>query len=296
MEMNANIFTDLKTLSSEERKAHLRSILESKDGKFKAVLFDAQKNRTVSIFEMADEMGIDACVDFLDDLIENAECKSQTLTKDEVQEVLKRVRSGNGTEEDEEIFNAIMDSLANSNTNHFHMGLNEMAVEMIEFAQNNVGYQPYVADVLGSISILCLINLIHVEECAMHKHINAGPEVVTEIATQVADDIYNAWEATLTEKPDPSLVLSGLMFLALRVAKEAGYKFVDADTLKRYMGLPIHNCNGNCDCDGSCDCENECDCCNENENGSNEGNIAKAIIPFPTKSDEEKEMRDILKE
>lgn len=290
MEMNASIFTELKTLDPEERKAQIRQLLESKDSKIKAVLFDATKQRSVDIFEMADEMGIDKCVDFLSDLIEQSECQSQTLTRKEVEEVFARVHAGKATEEDMHIMNAIMDSMAHSNSHEFHVNLNELIVKLIEFAQKDVNYNPTMADVLGAISILCMMNMINDESCALHKHRNGGPQVVSEIGAQVGEDIYNTWKATLTEELDPSIVLSGILFFALKVAKDANYKFIDSDLLKQCMGVE-DDC---CDCDGNCDCDGECQCGCENENGSNTNNIAQPVIPFPKKEDQD--MRDMLKE
>lgn len=290
---NGLSFDQIKSMPADERKAFIRQVIEERDSKTQAVLFDASRGRTISIFEMADEMGIDECVDFIDNLIENSECHAQTMTGEEMHQAIARMRAGIASPEEENLVRAVLNSMMDTNSHKFHEHLTEIIIDLVNFVQNDVGYQPTMSDMYGAISVLSIINMVLDSSCALHKHLHGGPEVVSEIGIQVGEDIYNAWKATLTEEPDPSVTLAGLLFLTLRVAKEAGYKFMPASDIAERIGYELGEEEGeDCHCDGCCG--DECNCHHENENGSNE-NIAQPVIPFPSKN-EDQNMRDTLKD
>lgn len=293
LKQNGLSFQQLKNMNTEERKAFIRHIIEERDSNTKAVLFDVQHQRTISIFEMADEMGIDKTVDFINNLIDSSKCHAQTMTGDELYEAIGRMRSGNATEEEENLVHAFMDSMLDTDAHKFYENLIEIVIDLVNFAQQKVGYEPTLGDIYNAISAFSIVNMTLDKNCGLHKYFHKGPEVVSEIGIQVGEDIYNSWKATLTEEPDLSIVLAGLLFLTSKIARQAGYKIVSAKDIAELLDYKLEPTDDeNCECNGHC--EGECECHHENENGSNK-NIVQPVIPFSFKN-EDQDMRDILKD
>ena len=258
---------DMKNIPMKERRELLHRLIEERDSAVSAVLFDAKKGRSVSIFDMADEMGLDACVDFINDLIEKSTGEARGVTGQEFEEMKQRIKDGTASEEDKRLVSIIMNMQRDARMEQFHEHLLAMLGGFMLFSEKEVGYTPTIADIIGSVGCFCTwaMTVSH-ENQGLSKYGLGNSEAVSEIGIQVGEDIYNAWKATLTEEMDPSFVLTGLMYLATKIARDAGYKVVDIETLAAvFASAACHDCE--CDCDEGCEC-----CCSdcENENGSNE--------------------------
>lgn len=261
-------FEDMKNIPSDERRELIRRLIEEKDSAVSAVLYDARHNRSVSIFDLADDMGLDGCADFINDLIDKSAGEARGITGDEFRKMVENVKNGTATESEQHLVKMIMEANRNSREEEFHAHFLDMLSGFIKFSKDEMDYIPTISDIAGCVGMFCTWAMtVSDENQGLSKYSLGNADAVSEIGIQIGDDIYDTWKATLTEELDPSLVLTGLMYLTTRVAREAGYKFQNIEQLR-----DIFEVDCGCDCD-TCEC---CEECHGNEDGSNTEPVSEA--------------------
>lgn len=258
------LLKELEEKPIEERKEIIRQLIEEKDTTINGVLFDAKNNRSTHILDLADEIGVDACVELLAGLIDAQHVHTKDIGKEEIEELLKKIEKGEATEAEKNLVKFIQHTTNKNNVTDFTTHLLDVLSGFIVFSVERIQYVPMIADIIGTVGVLCTVAMVDSDENqGLSKYRTPeGYEAVVEVATQMGDDILNTWKPTLTQEPDPSLVIVSLLYAANKVARDAGYKFVDADALLETFGL----CNCDEGCEHDCDCNGHCEC----GNGSNE--------------------------
>ena len=245
-------FEELADIPKEERRDLLHRLIEEKDSAVSAVLFDAKRNRTINIFDLADDIGLEECTDLVNDIIDKKIGRGCTLTGDEIRGLFEKVSKGEASEEEERLIRFLSRIENHENEEAFHVHFLDMIAGFMMFSEKEIGYIPKIGDIMGCIGVFCTWAMtMSKENNGLSKYAMGNADTVSEIGVQVGEDIYNAWKATLTEELDPSFVLTGLMYLATKIAKENNYKLPDTEALFNAFGLE-HECDCNGDCgDGS---------------------------------------------
>ena len=261
MAMNEQTFENLQDLPVEERKELIRHLIERKDETVGLILFDAKKGRNINVYELADEMGVDRCVDFLNDLVGKGAGKTASIKMDELKDLIEKVKRGEASELETQMAYSIMKARMDDAEADFTANFLDNLLGFLKFTNEEIGYTPSISDVMCTVGMLCTSEMTHCNNNGLSKYnFKANTNAVSDIGVAIGDDIYDAWKATLTEEVDPSLVLTGLMYLTTRVAAEAGYTITHIEEIADDLGIKDYfsNCD-KCDCEGECECNN-CDC------------------------------------
>lgn len=286
---------EFKALSEEEKRDTVRNFIHKikEDSSSKAVLFNPKTHKTCSMEEMINTVGEDAIIDMLIKAIEDGLEPPKTISREQFAEIMERKRTGETTEEDEQILNMLSDSMEQSEEVMLSKNFTNVFVALLEFAQKERHFFPTVGDFLASFNILSTITGLFSDDSSLSMYKETGPSTIHEIASAMGQDILNTWLATCAEAPDDYMLLCALLEITQLVANKV--KLCDSEIYRDVLKNILEDFDDEDDED--CDCEECCEECAKNENGSNKNTEpSKTVQPKIYKPSEDQEMRNMLKE
>lgn len=269
---------EFKNLSFEEKKEFVRKLVHLEAADVKAAFVNAKTGQSVSVKELAEEIGEEQAIEMIVKAMEasvNSDVK--TLSKDDIKKLAEKASRGECTEEELTFLRFV----ANQSNDHiqFEQGWLDSTINLIHFAQKDIGYRPILHDVLSSTIMLFTLSSILSKDGVFSKYNPEDANIVGNICENIGNDIYDTWKASCTSLPEPELIINGLLWLADKIATENNIPFSNAEDIADILGIPLFQENG------------------DTENGSNEQcdcNICQPKTYNPSSEDEE--MRDLLKE
>jgi len=279
---------EVKNLSPEEKREFVRSLIHSEAAEVHAAFFNPHTGQTVGMRELAEQIGEEQAIDIIVKMIDSASTETLTMTKEEIKDLMLRAKRGECTDRELHMLEYITARMEEEDNIQFERNFMDITINLIDFAQNGVPYNPQLHDMYSAVVVLTVISMINSENGALTKYNNGDGPMVSEMATHIADDIYNTWKASCTSPVDTELVVLGLLQLAAKLSFEEGFTFAKSQDLADAIGLELSHEFERVN-------EEEIDEASEpsNTNGSNEeAKICKPITHDP--SDEN--MRNLLKD
>lgn len=299
---------DIKKMSEDELRDYVRELIraDSEEQPDVKAAFLGPHGEHVSLNALVDKMGEDAVVDLITKMFaESSGVKCHAITKEDYDAMLERVARGEElSDEERKIFDMISNEL-NGNMMEYQKHSLAALLHIIDFAQNEAGYDPSLVDLAILLHMLTAETLTNSPDTRLHMYKGGDLSVPMQMSQTMAEDIMSTWRATLTESPDHGTVIlalaSALIGEIITFEKSIHKRLVlpPIDYLREVTGLNEEDdeentdescdcCNDECQCgDGECQCGGEdCHCKDETENGSNDGKV----VSF------DEMMRNMLKE
>lgn len=280
-------------LSQEEKEQFVRDLIHqsSEAADIHAAFFNPVTKQTVSMSELAEQIGEDEAVEIILKAMNSITSDMISMGEMDIQQLISKAKRGECSEQELAMLEYVQSQIEAQDNIQFEHNWLDITLNLIDFSQTKVEYNAKVHDLLSATTILVLVSSIFRENGALNKYQNTDPSMMTEIVTQVGNDIYDTWKASCTSLPDPELIILGMLHAASKIAQEHGFEFADATMLANHLGAEI------CECE---ECE-ECDCDDKNENGSNEDvcgcKVCQPVTYNPSESNTtDEEMRDLLKD
>lgn len=284
---------EVKKLPLEEKREFVRNLIHSEAAGIHAAFFNPSTGKSMTMSELAKQIGEEEAIDAIVKMLDSAESSAITMTKDEIKELLLKAKRGECTEHELHMLEYITSEMEDSDNIQFERSFMELLIDLINFSQNGVPYEPQLHDVYSVLIVTTIISMINADEGVLTKYDNGDGPMISEMATTIADDIYDTWKASCTSPVDTELVIIGLLQLAAKLAYEEGYKFSKAELLADAIGLELPEVEPCSDCEcKDCECEVDEASVQDTENGSNAGKVCQPIVHDP--SDEN--MRNLLKD
>lgn len=271
---------DIAKMSEDELRTYVRSILsaDSDDDTLIRAAIVGPNGEHVTLKHLVKDIGEDAVVELIVKAFMAKGVQCHTMTKEEYEALAEKAANGEDlTEEEERLLRAITGELHNDMLSYQHSTLG-MILEVLDYSQNEVGYEASVTDIGIVFHMLAMETLRNFPDSRLSMYGNDGNglSVLMQASREMSDDIMNTWTASLTEEPDDGMVIMALATALLD--KMASYE----NKLKKRLALPpvdyLRKALGfaeveddsehECDCGGNCGSE-ECQCHNETEDGSN---------------------------
>lgn len=275
----------IKNLSPEEKREFVRNLIHSEAVDVRTAFFNPQTKQRVELSDLVEQLGEEKAVELIAKAFDNDTAGTMTATTKDYQELLRKAERGECTEEELgmlEFIHSTMEQDVTVQVGHCYL---DAICNVTDFTQTELSYEPKYSDFLSAISIFTMVSLVHSEDNALSKYTNKDAPLVAEMVNQIGTDIYDTWKDSCSELPEPELIMAGLILQANKIASEAGLKFPKATKIADALGIPIVNSHDSDDDDANGSNE-ECHCnvCQPN------------IYKSSSKDDEDKEMRDLLKE
>lgn len=280
-------------LSQEEKEQFVRDLIHqsSEAADIHAAFFNPVTKQAVSMSELAEQIGEDKAVEIILTALNSVNADMVSMGQMNIQELVAKAKRGECSDQELAMLKYVQSQIEAQDNIQFEHNWLEITLNLIDFSQNKVEYNAKTHDLLAAATVLILVSSIYRDNGPLNKYRNTDPSMVTEIVSQVGDDIYDTWKASCTTLPDPELIILGMLHAASKIAQEHGFEFADATMLANHLGAEI------CECE---ECE-ECDCDDKNENGSNEDvcgcKVCQPVTYNPSESNTtDEEMRDLLKD
>ena len=273
---------EFNNLSREDKKEYLRKLIHSSDeaAEIHAAFYNPQTGENISVMDLVEQIGEDKVLDAIVEALEHTNITPVRLTEDKIKELIEKDKKGLCSEEEKHLIKFLTQAMAGSaRDNHiaFQNNMLDMVVNLIDYAQRHIKYQPVVADVLSATAAMLMSSGFANKGSYLSKYSNHNDdvEIVTEMCDQIGNDIYDTWKESCETLPDAELIILSLIHLACKISLMNDMKIASAIDIAKDMGI-------------------ELDTVDENENGSNEEEKAKVIKPIAYNADED--MRDLLKD
>lgn len=273
---------EFNNLSRDDKKEYLRKLIHSTDeaAEIHAAFYNPQTGENISVMDLVEQIGEDKALDAIVEALEHTNITPIRLTEDKIKELIEKDKKGLCSEEEKHLIEFLTQTMAGSNRdNHiaFQNNMLDMVVNLIDYAQRRIKYQPVVADVLSATAVMLMSSGFANEGSYLSKYNNRNDdiEIVTEMCDQIGNDIYDTWKESCETLPDAEIIVLSLLHLACKISLQNDMKLASAIEMAKDMGI-------------------ELDTVDENENGSNEDEKAKVIKPIVYNPDED--MRDLLKD
>lgn len=273
----SDIFTSFgedstKSMSREEKKEFIRKLIHEEQPGTKAAFFNPSTGEMVNLREFVNEVGEEEAIEKIVDAIGNADTQSICVTQDQVHELLEKFKRGECSDEELSVLKMIVSSITSSDNSQFVQHVMSVIINIVKFAQEDIHYNPTLADLFSVIDMLTTVDVVHDEKLETHKYQQSGPAILTEISSNIGDDIMNTWRASCSEVPADELVVLGLISAIRKILVKADIELLSADTFLNILGLD--------DLDDSSD---------DTENGSNTEDNSKS-------GDSDEDMRNLLRD
>lgn len=271
---------DLAKMSESELREYIHELIHAETNEQLAVqaAFLGPGGETVHLSDIVRALGEEKATELLLKLFNSATVRCSSMTKEDYDDLAKRIANGEEVTEDERrIFEAIRNSLNNDMYEYQTHTLGAI-LHVLDFSQNEAKYNASLADLSILFHILVLETMRNTKESRMYLYKDADTSVPMEMSQQMADSIMNTWRASLAEEPD-----QGMVVLALASAL-IGEIFKYENQLNRRIELPsveyLRKVTGiteerhdedehECQCGGDHQCGDECQCKHETKDGSN---------------------------
>ena len=271
---------EFNNLSQEEKEEYVRNLIHSKkaDVKIHAAFFNPNTQEMMDLKGLVETIGEEKAIDLIIEALSSS-ISIKTIDIDGVKDLMLKAEKGECSEEELAMLNFVTHKMERSDDVCFERECIEFIINLINFSQEEVGYNPMLKDLLIPINVLFISSSMLNEKSSLSKYNKDNTCMLLEMGEQIADDIYDTWKSSCTTSPDPELIIIGLLRLISRIACENNICFTKAEDIAKDLGLEVKD-----------DLE---------ENGSNkpcDSNICKPNVYNHTPSSEDKEMRDLLKD
>lgn len=278
-------FENLKTeefnkLSSEEKREFVRKLITSDeaDVEIHAAFYNPQTKQSVDMKGLVEQLGEEEALDIIMQAIDGSNVNTRTLSQDDIKDLLIKKQKGECTDEELELLDFISHEIMDKDDHlQFQHHWLEITCDLLKFSQDKIKYEASIHDLLTSSYILFSTSSLVSKNGVLSKYSYEDIPLITEMSSQIADDIYDTWKASCKDLPDPELTILALVQLAANIAHSNNIKFSKATDIANGIGISLIS-------------EDD----DEEENGSNSERICKPTVYKPSSDDEE--MRDLLKE
>lgn len=259
---------DIDKMSEEERKEYVRSLINTPNGSgINAAFYNAESGETYTVKNLIDKVGEEKAIDVIAEALVSDRAEKKVITKDQFDCIRGKIKSGiELSEEERTMYELIHETINESDMVQCQKNIMGMALTIIKFAQDAVGYNPYISDLISAVNMITLSSLSLKEETQTHNY-KGDFETLVDISTYIGNDILETWKESCGKVVSPEMTVIGLCYAAMKVAAESHITFSKADDIFEMLGLTSEYFQKN-----------------EDENGSNEGE--------PSDDD----MRNILKD
>lgn len=258
---------EINNLSTEEKKEFIRSLIHSEDVKTGIVFHNATTNETLDIKDLAEAIEEEELLDTIVQALEKAETKTLALTGTEIKELMKKALIGECSPEELSALEFVTSQLEQEDSIQFGHHWLDSTLSLIHFAQDTVHYNPTLDDMLSAASILVSLSNMFIEGNSFSKYNPSDIEIISEMSSQIANDIYNTWKDSCEELPEPELIVVGLLRLASKIAQGNKLKFCKATDISNMLGITLFDeeDDENQDTENGSNEQDDCACMCENE-------------------------------
>lgn len=276
---------EIRNLSTEEKREFVRSLIHSEAVDVRTAFFNPQTKQRVELKDLVEQIGEEKTIELLVKAFEDETAGAMAATSKDFRELLEKAERGECTEEELGMLDFIRSTMEQDEMVQVGHCYLDAICSVTDFAQTDLSYEPTYSDFLSSISIFVMVSLVHSEDNALSKYSDKDAPLVAEMVNQIGTDIYDTWKDSCSELPEPELIVAGLILQANKIASEAGLKLPKAIKIANALGISLVDSNDSDD---------------DTTNGSNEEHCCDICQPniykSSSKNDEDKEMRDLLKE
>lgn len=236
---------DFSELTEKEKREYARNLIHSsKAANVIAAFFDPHSGKKVTINEFVEMAGgEEEAIDKLVKALDHTHMHAVTLDADDVQELMEKLKKGEATEEEKAILQQIVMDMGFGNRQHFEHATIDTLVDVINFAQNKVGYNPGLMELIMPVLVVSSISSICSDNEEVNKYKDAGAHALIEICDQIGNDIYETWKDTCEEEMDDNLVILSLLQLACKLSAKADIKITSAETIAKTLNLKLTEYN-----------------------------------------------------
>ena len=259
---------DIAKMSEEERKEYVRSLVNTPNGiGINAAFYDAESGETYTFKNLIDKLGEEEAINVIAKALVSDKAEKRIITKEQFDCIRSKIKSGIELSEEEKIMHELIHETINeSDMVQCQKNMMGTALTIIKFAQDTVGYNPYIADLIAAVNMITLSSLSLKEETQTYNY-KGDFETLVDISTFIGNDILETWRQSCDTPVSPEMTVIGLCYAAMKVAAESHITFSKADDIFGMLGLTSEYLHEN-----------------EDENGSNEGELSND------------DMRNILKD
>lgn len=276
---------DIAKMSEDELRTYVRSLINSDSDEETLVraAIVGPNGEHVTLKHLVNDIGEDAVVNLIVKAFMSKGVQCHTMTKEEYDALAEKAANGEPlTEEEQKLLHAVTAELHRDMISYQHSSLG-MLLEVLDFSQNEIGYEASVTDLSIVFHLLVLETLRNLPDSRLHmyKGDGNGVSVLMQASQEMGEDIVNTWTASLTEEPDDGMVILALATALLN--KMMAYEnklnkrlaLPPVEYLRQVTGIGCEDESdseseheGECECGDNCG--DECQCHNETKNGSNE--------------------------
>ena len=172
------------------------------------------------------------------------------VTESKLEELLEKDAKGECTEEEKSVLKAIMYQKEKKNAHYFADELLDTTVAFIDFSQETVSYNPKLQDLLNVVISLSMCSMAKNEDSDLSKYDADDAEMLLEMFREIGDDIFEAWNKTLSTPLSPEKTIMGLLLLAFKIAVKNHIPLPSAKVLAEAFGIDLDSYNScECNCD-----------------------------------------------
>jgi hypothetical protein len=282
---------DIKKMSESELRDYVRELIraDSEEQPELRAAFLGPNGEHVSLNVLVEQMGEDAVVELIAKMFsESSGVKCHAITKEDYDAMVEKVARGEELSDEERKIFEVVSAELNGNMMEYQKHTLAAMLHIIDFAQNEAGYDPSLVDLGILLHMMTVETLTNSPDTRLNMYKGGDLSVPMQMSQAMAEDILNTWRATLTEKPDQGTVILALAsaligeIISYEKTNHKRLTLPPIDYLRKATGIEEDEEECNCDCcddecqcgDGECQCGGEdCHCKDETENGSNDGKV-----------------------
>lgn len=249
-------FLDLvrNSIDDEVKRKKLVRMLIDNSSQFKlAAFFNKDTGQTMTIQEIMKNEGREKAEAILEQMLislaENIdEVKPITLTIDEVNELMEKVKNGTATSEEKEMLKVALEAGAANmdidNNQKFIRLLILTFIDILDFANKEINFKPNLGDVSISYELFMTACLALNDKTKMARYKDASPDVITSIGKRIADDMQKACEDYWNKAgkvPAPEFIIAGLLQYLNRVCFASNFPCATGKDIQELFGFEDNN-------------------------------------------------------
>lgn len=228
----------LQSLDEDERKEFIREFLQNKAATTMAAFINPSTGDAIKVEDLVKEIGEDTVIEMISRAVDDADAESKTLGKEDIEELFKKASKNECTESELAMLNFIKDNSSHGDSMEFQHTWLEMSANLIDFGQNAIKYDVKLSDLLSAALLLFTASETLREDSSLNKYdLNKDARLLIEMGDQVADSIYSAWAGSCKKKPEPEVIIMGLIHLANKLALDAEINFCDITKLEDILNI-----------------------------------------------------------
>lgn len=277
----------IDNLSREEKRELVRKLIHSEaaDIGVSAAFFNSKTKESMDMKGLVERVGEERAIDIIVEAIDSGSSKVKSIDVEDLVELREKAKRGECTEAELALLDFVNNKINDTESMrlHFSKNLTQSTISLIDYTRKNINFNPKLEDVLSACAVLVIISGMFSNNSGLSKYTPNDFDIVSQIITQIQEDIYDTWKASCESLPDPELIVASLLQLATRIAIENKLELSDMRSVSDAMNIPLFS-----------DEDEEDD---DTENGSNESYKPRVVKPTTyNHSSDDEDMRDLLKD